>query len=244
MIRVQNLSVRAGTFRLENISFEVPAGAYAILMGRTGSGKTTILESLCGLKSVTNGRIELTGRNVTDLKPAERGIGFVPQEGALFPTMTVGQQLGFALTVRRWDSRAIARRVEELSELLEIRDLLDRRPAGLSGGEKQRVALGRALAARPSVLCLDEPLSALDDTTRETMCGLLKTISGQTGVTTLHITHNRTEAQALGDLILLLEDGVLTTLNGKPSRPAANAKVVSPKTDHAESAGEVDAQFL
>jgi molybdate/tungstate transport system ATP-binding protein len=244
VIRVLNLSVRAGTFRLENISFEVPAGAYAILMGKTGSGKTTILESLCGLKSVTNGRIELTGRNVTHLKPAERGIGFVPQEGALFPTMTVGQQLGFALTVRRWNSSAISQRVEELADLLEIRPLLDRRPAGLSGGEKQRVALGRALAARPSVLCLDEPLSALDDVTRETMCALLKSISRQTGVTTLHITHNRTEAQNLGDLILLLESGVLRPV--EMETPSTNGKSKGNSRDHesAKSPDEVDAGSL
>lgn len=231
MIRVHELSVRAGTFRLENISFEVPTGRYAILMGRTGSGKTTILESLCGLKSVVSGRIELMGRNVTALKPAERGVGFVPQEGALFPTMTVGQQLGFALTIRRWGRKAINQRVEELADLLGIPDLLDRRPAGLSGGERQRVALGRALAARPHVLCLDEPLSALDDVTRDSMCSLLKTISEQTGVTTLHITHNRAEAQNLGDVILMLENGILRSPESKSRSPqispAANSGHVS-----------------
>ena len=198
MIRVQNLTVTAGTFRLENISFEVPTGQYAILMGQTGCGKTTILESLCGLKSVVGGSIQLMGRDVTALKPAERGIGFVPQEGALFPTMSVGRQLGFALTVRRWKPAAIQKRVAELAEMLGISLLLDRRPAGLSGGERQRVALGRALAARPAVLCLDEPLSALDDATRDAMCSLLSRVSKQTGVTTLHITHNRGSADVRG----------------------------------------------
>ncbi len=223
MIRVHQLSVRAGTFRLENISFEVPTGHYAILMGRTGSGKTTILESLCGLKSVTAGRIELMGRNVTDLKPAERGIGFVPQEGALFPTMTIRQQLGFALTIRRWEPKTLTRRVEELADLLGLQDLLERRPPGLSGGERQRVALGRALAARPNVLCLDEPLSALDDATRDSMCSLLKTISEQTGVTTLHITHNRAEAQNLGDLFLTVENGVLRVPESQKSASPTNS---------------------
>lgn len=217
MIRVNHLTVTAGTFRLENVSFEIPTGQYAILMGKTGSGKTTILESLCGLKSVEQGQIELMGRNVTHLKPAERGIGFVPQEGALFPKMTVGQQLGFALTIRRWKADDVADRVEELASLLGIEPLLDRRPGGLSGGERQRVALGRALAARPSVLCLDEPLSALDDATRHEMCSLLKTICDQTGVTTLHITHNRSEAENLGDVLLQLDDGVVHTLGDDPS---------------------------
>lgn len=217
MILVKELTITAGSFRLENVSFEIPTGHYAILMGKTGSGKTTILESLCGLKSVEKGRIELMGRDVTHLKPAERGIGFVPQEGALFPKMTVGQQLGFALTIRRWKANAVAERVRQLAELLGIEDLLDRRPVGLSGGERQRVALGRALAARPNVLCLDEPLSALDDATRHAMCSLLKTISEQTGVTTLHITHNRSEAENLGDILLQLDEGVLHALNHKPA---------------------------
>jgi molybdate/tungstate transport system ATP-binding protein len=221
VIRVQDLSVRAGTFRLENLSFEVPTGCYAILMGKTGSGKTTILESLCGLKSVERGRIELMDRDVTRLKPAERGIGFVPQEGALFPTMTVGQQLGFALTIRRWEVQAISKRVKELSRLLSIDTLLDRMPQGLSGGERQRVALGRALAAFPKVLCLDEPLSALDDATRDSMCTLLRTISQQTGVTTLHITHNHAEAQKLADVTFVLENGILRSpeTNGKMKQP-------------------------
>ncbi len=237
MIHVENLSVRAGTFRLENISFEVPTGDYAILMGKTGSGKTTILESLCGLKSVVGGRIDLMGKNVTRLKPAERGLGFVPQEGALFPTMTVGQQLGFALTIRRWKDHAIQARVGELAEMLGISHLLERRPAGLSGGERQRVALGRALAARPNVLCLDEPLSALDDETRDSMCSLLKSVTQQTGVTTLHITHNRSEADVLGDRLLLIEDGMLRTIS--PKRGTAKTPLPSASQESSRPEEEV-----
>ncbi len=228
MIRVQNLTVTAGTFRLENISFEVPTGRYAILMGQTGCGKTTILESLCGLKSVVVGSIHLMGRDVTLLKPAERGIGFVPQEGALFPTMSVGRQLGFALTIRHWKPAAIQERVAELAEMLGISHLLDRRPAGLSGGERQRVALGRALAARPAVLCLDEPLSALDDSTRDAMCSLLSRVTEQTGVTTLHITHNRAEARTLGDLLFVLENGILRMPAADQNPPHVASPAVSP----------------
>ena len=158
MIRVENLRVQAGTFSLDSISFEVATGQYAVLMGRTGAGKTTLMESICGLRRVACGRIWLLDRDVTRLKPAERGIGFVPQDGALFETMAVHQQLGFALTVRRRTRREIDRRVGELADLLGIKHLLCRKSAGLSGGERQRVALGRALAAHPGVLCLDEPL--------------------------------------------------------------------------------------
>src|SRR5262245_60798918 len=145
MIAVDNLVVRAGSFALEGVSFAVPAGQYAVLMGKTGSGKTTILEALCGLKVAEAGRIRLLGRDVTQVKTADRGIGYVPQDRALFPSMTVREHLAFALVIRRWAAPAVAERVSELARLLHLERLLDRWPAGLSGGEQQRVALGRAL---------------------------------------------------------------------------------------------------
>ncbi|RMF21145.1 MAG: ABC transporter ATP-binding protein, partial [Deltaproteobacteria bacterium] len=159
MIRVENLSVRVGSFALEGINFAIEPRQYAILMGRTGSGKTTLLEAICGLKRVVGGRLTILGRDVTHLKPAERGIGFVPQDGALFRTMRVADQIGFALTIRKWPRRRIRERVEQLAEMLDLTAILNRKPHGLSGGERQRVALGRALAAFPTILCLDEPLS-------------------------------------------------------------------------------------
>src|SRR2546430_5367771 len=154
MIAVENLSVRVAAFSLERISFSIPAGEYAILMGRTGSGKTTILEAICGLRPVAAGCIRLLGEDVTRLKPAQRGIGYVPQDKALFMTMTVRDNLAFALRIRKWDSGLIEQRVRELSALLGLGNLLDRKPHGLSGGESQRVALGRALASGPKVLLL------------------------------------------------------------------------------------------
>ncbi len=207
MIRVENLSVQAGDFLIKDISFEVATAGYAILMGKTGCGKTTILEALCGLKSVTAGKIILDDRDVTNLKPAERGIGFVPQDGALFPTMTVRKQIGFSLTLRKWKKQEINSRVNELAEMLGVSHLLDRYPQGLSGGERQRIALGRALAPVPEVLCLDEPLSALDDKTRTEMIDLLKSIREKTGVTTLHITHSQLEAELMADVLFIIKDG-------------------------------------
>jgi molybdate/tungstate transport system ATP-binding protein len=218
LIRVENLSLRAGHFRLDSISFEIPAGRYGVLMGRTGVGKTTLLESLCGLRQVTAGRIWLADREVTHLKPAERGIGFVPQDGALFETMSVREHLGFSLRIRKVKRPAIEARVTELAELLAIEKLLDRMPDGLSGGERQRVALGRALAAHPSILCMDEPLSALDEETRDEMYVLLESIRGKAGVTTLHITHNRAEAVRLADVVLLLENGTIRSLSREEVR--------------------------
>lgn len=207
MIEVSQLSVRAGGFALRDVSFRIPTGEYAVLMGRTGTGKTTLLEALCGLKPVTSGAIRLLGRDVTRLRPAERGIGYVPQDRALFQTLTVREHLAFALEIRKTDRAMIEGRVEELARLLGIVALLERRPLGLSGGEAQRVALGRALSMRPGILCLDEPLNALDESTRQEMCELLEQVQRSTGVTILHVTHNQDEAERLADRIFWLQDG-------------------------------------
>ena len=188
----------------------ITTGAYGMLMGRTGSGKTTILEAIAGLKHVTSGRILLGQRDVTHLKPAERNIGYVPQDGALFSTMTVREHLSFALDIRRVSRPKIDERVSELAELLEIGDLLQRYPRGLSGGEKQRVAIGRALSFRPSTLLLDEPLSALDDDTRDQLYSLLKHVQEHTGVTTLHVTHHKQDVDRLADMLFRIEDGAVT----------------------------------
>jgi molybdate/tungstate transport system ATP-binding protein len=207
MIDIQNLAVTAGAFSLKSVSFQVRTGAYGVLMGKTGSGKTTVLEAICGLRPAAAGRIALGGRDVTALKAAERGIGYVPQDGALFLTMNVRDHLEFALRIRRWPSASIRERVGQLAALLGLEPLLQRTPHNLSGGERQRVALGRALSFRPLFLCLDEPLSALDDDTRDDMCRLLQHAQRETGVTTLHVTHNRREAEMLADQLLELSQG-------------------------------------
>ena len=202
-----------------------------MLMGETGSGKTTLLEAVAGLKPILDGRILLGDRDVTHLKPAERDIGYVPQDGALFSTMSVEQQLGFALAIRRFSRAQIKRRVEELAELLHIQHLLNRSIHGLSGGERQRVALGRALSFRPATLLLDEPLSALDDATRERMYVLLKDIQEQTGVTTLHVTHSLDEAASLADCLFRIEGGkVQQRPTPKPSK--SNGRRADSGSDH------------
>jgi ABC-type sugar transport system ATPase subunit len=207
MISLNQVQIQAGTFRLSDVSFRVETGEYAILMGRTGRGKTTILEAICGLRTVHGGQILLDGTDVTRLPPNLRHIGYVPQDLALFPTMTVLEHLEFALKRRRAGQKEIDSRVSELSSLLGIEQLLKRKPAGLSGGESQRVALGRALSFQPSVLLLDEPLSALDEATRTEMYTLLKQVQTRTGVTTIHVTHSTAEAEALADRRLELVDG-------------------------------------
>ncbi|MFI5379146.1 MAG: ABC transporter ATP-binding protein [Tepidisphaerales bacterium] len=209
MIAVHDLTIHAGAFHLEGISFEAGQGQYVALMGPTGCGKTTILECICGLRPLDRGRIVLGGRDVTHLRPAERGIGYVPQDAALFPTMTVYQHLAFALRLRKLPRPAIDQRVRELAATLGLTPLLARMPAGLSGGEAQRVALGRALSLRPAILCLDEPLNALDRETQDRMCELLKTVTRQSGITTLHVTHDAREAARLADRLLTLGNGTI-----------------------------------
>ncbi len=207
MIQFDAISWQAGAFRLEDVSFAVPTGCYAVLMGRTGCGKTTLLEILCGLRRPRTGRVLIGERDVTHEPPAARGVGYVPQDGAMFPTMTVREQVGFALSLRHRPAAEIAERVDQLATELGITALLDRLPQHLSGGERQRVALGRALAAKPKVLVLDEPLSALDEELRDDLAALLRRVQREHGVTALHITHSRAEAAQLADVLFRLEDG-------------------------------------
>lgn len=209
MIELSNVEIRLGAFRLAGVNLAVPRGAYAAVMGPTGCGKTSLIEAICGLRPITTGALRLRGDDVTQRRPAERGIGYVPQDTALFATMTVRDNIAFALRIRATPLDEINRRVDELAAMLGVTHLLDRMPLGLSGGEAQRVALGRALAAGSDILCLDEPLNALDDTTKAGMCELLRAIRETTGVTTLHVTHDVEEARALADVIYRFDHGEL-----------------------------------
>jgi len=209
MIELIEISIRSGDFLLSDVSLEVQSGQYGVLMGRTGCGKTTILEAIAGLKPVDSGRVILDGRDVTNIRPALRGIGYVPQDGALFPTMSVRDHLAFAPKIRGEKPAAIHKRVAELADLLDIEPLLKRGPMGLSGGEQQRVALGRALSFHPSILLLDEPLSALDEDTREEMYELLQRVQSETRVTVLHVTHSKTEARLLAHSLFVIREGAI-----------------------------------
>jgi len=179
------------------------------LMGQTGRGKTTILEAICGLRNVTGGQVLIDGTDVTRWSPGDRQIGYVPQDLALFPTLTVAQHLAFALQLRKRPQPQIDAKIDELAGVLGITKLLHRGVRALSGGESQRVALGRALSFDPAVLLLDEPLSALDETTRRDMHRLLKRVKEATGVTTLHVTHSNEEAEVLADHRFVLDGGII-----------------------------------
>lgn len=206
MIEIQSLLVAAGPSTIGPVSFRIAEKSHIALMGRTGAGKTSVLEAIAGLRRVVGGKVLLDGRDVTRLRPADRGVGYVPQDLALFSTMTVRQHLWFGPELRGWERPTIAQRVLEIADLLRITALLDRHPAGLSGGEAQRTALGRALAAAPAILLLDEPMSALDDETRSEMYEVLRDIRKRTGVTTLHVTHSADEARRLADEVIRFDD--------------------------------------
>lgn len=205
MIDIQQIIVCAGQFTLGPITLTAPQGSYAVLMGRSGCGKTTLLEAICGLRPLVSGSIRLSGCEIASIPPAARSIGYVPQDGALFPTMTVFDHLAFPLQLRRWRREQIRQRVESLAAQLEISPLLERYPTGLCGGERQRVALGRALSASPTILCLDEPLSALDAYAHTHFCTLLRILNQESGITVLHVTHNPQEAYSLATCLFTLD---------------------------------------
>lgn len=206
MIRIDDLRFSVGAFALEGVSLHVRPGEYFVLLGPSGSGKTLLLECLCGLNRIDAGRIAIDGVDVTRLEPRERGIGYLPQDYALFPHRTVRGNVAFGLAGRspRHATRAWA---DELMHLVGVAPLADRLPANLSGGEKQRVALARALAIRPRVLLLDEPVSALDEVTRDALCRQLKDLQRSTGTTTLHVCHNFAEMLAVADRAGVICDG-------------------------------------
>lgn len=213
MIELTNLEVRAGGFGLRGINLHVPVGQHAVLMGRTGSGKTTLLEAVCGLRPVIAGSVRLNNHDVTGLPPADRGVGLVPQDGALFRHLTVREHLAFALEIRRESPQTVRARVTEVAGWLGLTPLLDRGIRGLSGGEAQRVAIGRALSFRPGILCLDEPLSALDEETRTEIRQVLRELRSHQPVTILHITHNLADARHLADCLFRLRDGRIEPLS-------------------------------
>jgi molybdate/tungstate transport system ATP-binding protein len=205
MIQLEHITWSAdGRVILDDLMLTIASGTYAVLMGSTGCGKTTLLEVLCGLRRPQKGRVLIDGCDVTSLEPRERGIGYVPQDLALFPTLKVYDQIAFALKLRGLTAAA---RVRELADELVISHLLDRQTETLSGGEKQRVAIARALAASPKFLLLDEPLSALDEAMRGEAAAMLQRIQQQHQLTVLHVTHSQAEATQLADLQLRFERG-------------------------------------
>ena len=227
---MQRLSKQFGTNEiLRDISFEVRDGEFCILLGPSGCGKSTILRLIAGLEKPSSGEILFDSQRIEHLPPRQRNIAFVFQSYALYPHMTVFDNLAFSLKLRGEPAAEIAAKVRDAARLLEIEDLIDRRPHSLSGGQRQRVALGRAIVRQPKIFLFDEPLSNLDASLRATMRVELARLHRRLGTTIVYVTHDQAEALTLGEKIIVLHQGSIQQI-GSPSdiyqRPA-NTQVAS-----------------
>ena len=207
MIRIQSLCRRFGEFELGPLSLEVGRGEYWVLLGPSGAGKSMLLHTLAGIFRPDTGVVTLNGHDVTSAPPEERNVGLVFQQSALFPHLSVTQNIAFGLEARRASTTETRRRVDEMVAAMRIEPLLSRPVPTLSGGEAQKVAICRALAVRPQVLLLDEPLGPIDHNARLELQEELRRIHRAFGLTTVHVTHSRDEANALGDHLAVMLDG-------------------------------------
>lgn len=208
MIRIENIGKRFDRFELSNIDLEIAEGEYVVLLGDSGSGKSVLLEILAGLIKPDQGSIRLNEHDITNEPIRSRPFGMVFQDLALFPHVSVYDNLAYPFKIRRLPKAVIVAKIKELSEELEITKILDRFPTGLSGGEKQRVALARTLATEPACLLLDEPLTALDARIRKEIKSVLRKLH-RSGLTIIHVTHDYQEAMSLATSIGILENGKL-----------------------------------
>jgi multiple sugar transport system ATP-binding protein len=194
---------------VDHLDLTVNDGEFLVLVGPSGCGKSTSLRMVAGLEPVDSGRIHVGERDVTDADPKDRDIAMVFQNYALYPHMTVAQNLAFALKVGRTPRAAIRDRVRDVAQMLDLEPYLDRRPKDLSGGQRQRVAMGRAIVRRPQVFLMDEPLSNLDAKLRVQTRNQIAALQRRLGITTLYVTHDQVEAMTMGDRVAVLNDGAL-----------------------------------
>jgi multiple sugar transport system ATP-binding protein len=209
-IEIDNVSKKYGSTQAVNgVSLKVSSGTFTVILGPSGSGKTTLLRCVAGFEKPDSGTISIDGTPVTDLPPRERDLAMVFQSYALFPLMTIHDNIGFPLKVRNVPKAEIDARVKEVADLLVIKHLLEKKPNQLSGGEQQRAALGRAIVRQPNALLMDEPLTSLDAPLRAQMRTELKRIRRETKMTAIYVTHDQAEAMALADMIAIMSDGKL-----------------------------------
>jgi multiple sugar transport system ATP-binding protein len=192
---------------VDGVSLTIAGGEFLVLVGPSGCGKSTLLRMIAGLEQVTAGAVSIDGRDVTDLAPRDRDVAMVFQSYALYPHMSVRENLGYGLKVRKTPKRVIAERVEQTARLLDLERLLDRRPAALSGGQRQRVAMGRAIVREPKAFLMDEPLSNLDAKLRVSMRAQLAALHARLATTTVYVTHDQIEAMTLGQRVAVMREG-------------------------------------
>ena len=209
-IQLENLVKAYGEVEvLHKVNGEIKDGELVVVVGPSGCGKSTLLRMIAGLETVTSGNVSIGARVVNDLEPAERDIAMVFQNYALYPHMSVRQNMAYGLKIRRINQQEIERRVNQAAEILSIEEYLDRKPRQLSGGQRQRVAMGRAIVRDPQVFLFDEPLSNLDAKLRVQMRLEIRKLQQRLKVTSIYVTHDQVEAMTLGDRLMVLNDGVV-----------------------------------
>jgi ABC-type sugar transport system ATPase subunit len=207
-VRLTGVTKRFGTTEvLKGIDLEVADGEFVVFVGPSGCGKSTLLRAIAGLEEPDDGAVHIGGRDVTGVSPADRGIAMVFQSYALYPHMSVRENMGFALSLAKVDKAEITRRVDAAADILNIADYLDRKPKALSGGQRQRVAIGRAIVRGPEVFLFDEPLSNLDAELRVEMRVEIARLHREIGATMIYVTHDQVEAMTLADKIVVLRAG-------------------------------------
>lgn len=242
-IVLKDITKRFGSdvYAVDRVSLEIEDGEFMVLVGPSGCGKTTMLRIVAGLEEVTAGEVYIGGRQVTDLAPKDRDIAMVFQNYALYPHMTVEQNLGFGLKLRRVPRASIKEKIKETATTLAIEQLLARKPLALSGGQRQRVAMGRAMARVPEVFLMDEPLSNLDAKLRVQMRAELARLRDRMRTTTIYVTHDQVEAMTLGDRVAVVKDGRLqqvaspTELFNHPANLFVAAFIGSPSMNLVEA---------
>jgi multiple sugar transport system ATP-binding protein len=210
-----NKQYENGFHAVQDLSLDIADGEFLVLVGPSGCGKSTALRMVAGLEDISSGTLHIGGRVVNTLSPKDRDIAMVFQSYALYPHMSVAQNIAYGLRIRRMDKDEIARRVRKAADMLELGPLLDRRPKQLSGGQRQRVAMGRAIVREPQVFLMDEPLSNLDAKLRVQMRAEISQVQHDLNVTTIYVTHDQVEAMTMGDRVALMKAGVLQQL-GEP----------------------------
>lgn len=222
LVSLQGITRKFGNVTaIQDITFDIPDRAFWVLVGPSGCGKSTVLRTIAGLESISSGKLYIGDRLVNDVPARQRDVAMVFQNYALYPHMSVAENLAFGLKMRGENSQAIALRVAEVARSLDIEHLLKRKPKQLSGGQQQRVALGRAIARKPQVFLLDEPLSNLDAQLRDDTRAELKQLHQRVGITTVYVTHDQVEAMTLADRVVVLYDGQVQQI-GSPQAVYAN----------------------
>ncbi len=250
-VKLENVTKRFGeVVAVNNVNLDIQDREFIVLVGPSGCGKTTTLRMIAGLEEVTEGKIYIGGRLVNDVPPKDRDIAMVFQNYALYPHMTVYDNMAFGLKLRKFPKEEIDRRVKAAAEMLGIENLLKRKPKELSGGQRQRVALGRAIVREPKVFLMDEPLSNLDAKLRVQMRAELKKLQRSLGVTTIYVTHDQTEAMTMGDRIVVMRDGIVQqvdeplTIYEKPNNIFVAGFIGSPPMNFIDARLDENARVL